>query len=117
MNDSHEVISAFLDDEPFDSAVLLEALSDPVGRDLLVDLIALRHVTQADRENAHASNHHEPWPASLRALAAVAAILVALVGGYIAGAGRSVVSNSAAPRATRVVEAPAWQDVPPRRMP
>jgi hypothetical protein len=48
MNETHEVISAFLDDEPFDASRLVEALSDPAGRDLLIDLIALRHLVEAD---------------------------------------------------------------------
>jgi|SRR5215471_7010094 len=40
--DTHEVISAFIDDEPFDPADLAAALSDPDGRQLLLDLVALR---------------------------------------------------------------------------
>jgi len=38
----HEVISAFLDDEAFDPADLALALSDPEGRQTLLDLVALR---------------------------------------------------------------------------
>ena len=48
MNDTHEVISAFLDDEPFDAGGLATALSDPAGRAVLIDLVALRHVVQPD---------------------------------------------------------------------
>ena len=92
MSDTHEVISAFLDDERFDSTVLVEALSEPAGRDLLIDLIALRHLAQTDGKDAHALNDHKSWCSSLRALAAVAAILVALVGGYLAGAHRNSVA-------------------------
>lgn len=40
--DTHEVVSAFLDDEPFDPADLAAALADPGGRQLLLDLVALR---------------------------------------------------------------------------
>jgi hypothetical protein len=39
---THDVISAFLDDEPFDPAELAAALADPDGRQLLLDLVALR---------------------------------------------------------------------------
>ena len=39
---NHDVISAFLDDEPFDAAELGRALAAPDGRELLLDLIALR---------------------------------------------------------------------------
>ncbi len=38
MSDSHEVISAFLDDEAFDANALAHALSEPAGRELLLDL-------------------------------------------------------------------------------
>ena len=46
MSRQHEVISAFLDDEPFDSEELVGALSDPAGRALLIDLVALRRIVQ-----------------------------------------------------------------------
>ena len=48
MNESHDVISAFLDDEPFDANELANALSEPGGRELLLDFIALRHIVHAD---------------------------------------------------------------------
>ena len=50
MDDTRDVISAFLDDEPFDSNKLTEALSDPAGRTLLIDLIALRHLVQPENK-------------------------------------------------------------------
>ena len=40
--DTHEVVSAFLDDEPFEPADLARALADPGGRQLLLDLVGLR---------------------------------------------------------------------------
>ena len=40
--DNHDVISAFLDNEPFDAAELARALADPQGRELLLDLLAVR---------------------------------------------------------------------------
>ena len=39
---NHEVISAFLDNEPFEPQALAEALAQPEGRELLVDLVTLR---------------------------------------------------------------------------
>ena len=117
MSETHAVISAFLDDEPFDAGELAEALSEPAGRDLLIDLMALRHLVQTEGKATPASADRTPWRSSLRALAAVAAVLVALAGGYFAGQRRSEVAMSAAPPATRVVQAPAaWQDVPAGRM-
>jgi hypothetical protein len=54
--DTHEVVSAFLDDEPFDPAELARALADPGGRQLLLDLVALRTLVR-----------DEPIPAPVRA--------------------------------------------------
>lgn len=45
---THEVVSAFLDDEPFEPADLAAALADPEGRRLLLDLVALRTLVRAD---------------------------------------------------------------------
>jgi negative regulator of sigma E activity len=117
MSDTHEVISAFLDDEPFDARLLMEALSEPAGRDLLIDLIALRHLAQPVENERSVSRNVKPWRSPLRAAMAAAAVLVALVGGYLAGERRSETSVREAPAATRVVDAPsAWQEVPAGRM-
>jgi hypothetical protein len=118
MSDRHEVISAFLDDEPFDANALAQALSEPSGRELLIDLLALRHLVRTEGKEAAVLTAPTSWPSSLRALVAVAAVLVALVGGYLVGQRRSESAMSAAPPATRVVQAPAaWKDVPSGRMP
>src|SRR6185295_6379863 len=86
MNDQtrHEVISAFIDNEPFDANELGTALATPEGRELLLDLISLRHVVIADGTSKSASRvvpARMPW----RGLAAAAAIVLALGGGYLAG--------------------------------
>ena len=113
MSDAHEVISSFLDDEPFNPDRLAEALGEPAGRDLLIDLIALRHLTLDEGNDAPALTDRQPRRSSWPALAAVAAVLVALVGGYLAGQRRSEVTLSVAPAATRVVQAPAaWKTLP-----
>jgi hypothetical protein len=117
MSDTHEVISAFLDDEPFDARKLAEALSESGGRDLLIDLVALRHLTQTESKEAAAAAVQKPRRPALHALAAVAAVLVVFVGGYLVGERRSDVLTSAPPAATRIVEAPAaWQELPSGRM-
>jgi hypothetical protein len=118
MNDAHEVISAFLDDEPFDPRALADALSEPAGRDLFIDLIALRHLTQMNGNDTPALTVQPPRRSSLRAFVAAAAVLVALAGGYLVGQRRGEAEMFEAPPATRVVQAPAvWQDVPVGRMP
>ena len=102
---THEVISAFLDDEPFDSEDLVSALSDPTGRALLIDLVELRRLCST----------HRPRPAyragEFSAAARLAGrrngrrVFVALAGGYLVGERRSVDGSSEAPPPTRIVHA------------
>ena len=118
MSDTQEVIAAFLDDEPFDPNQLADALSDRSWRDLLLDLLALRHLVQPPGHEVPAWVEPQPRRSALRGLAAVAALLVTLAGGYLVGLRRGGAVESAAPPATRVVEAPAaWQDVAAGRLP
>jgi len=94
----HDVISAFLDNEPFDPRALADALATPDGRDLLLDIIAMRALAQVPDQAMKAAPSrasHSGWRGW--ALAA-AAVLVAAVAGY--GAGRQV-----DPPETRVPEA------------
>ena len=108
MNDTHEVISAFLDDEPFGARQLGEALSDPEGRALLIDLVALRHVVQLeDAVEPERAERRSAW----RPLAA-AAVLVALAGGYFIGERRSAQGTSDPPAPSRVVQANEWRSLP-----
>jgi hypothetical protein len=110
MTQTHEVISAFLDDEPFDANDLAAALADPEGRTLLIDSIALRRVVQPD---AAATVVFHDRPSRFRAAIAAAAVLVALAAGYVVGERSSEPSVSEPPAATRVVEgAAAWQQGP-----
>ena len=109
---NHEVISAFLDDEPFEPQALADALADPAGRDLLIDSLLLRHVAQSDEGSTAVT----PIPAlrSKRPLyfAAAAAVLVALLGGYQLGQRQAVDRSLQPPTATRVVQSqPVWQEV------
>ena len=110
MTDTHAVISAFLDDEPFGAAELAAALSDPAGRTLLIDLVALRHIVQPDEPAATtpAGTLRSRW----RPLLATAAMLVALAGGYVLGDRRSAVESSEPPAPTRVVQETTWQVLP-----
>jgi hypothetical protein len=105
MSSTHEVISAFLDDEPFDPQELANTLSDPTGRTLLIDLIALRQIVQltdaAPAITAANPMRRRPW----RLAAAAAALFFALAGGYLVGERRAVATSSEAPPPTRIVEA------------
>lgn len=105
MNSTHEVISALLDDEPFDPEELLTALSEPSGRALLIDLVALRRIVQPSEP---APPMHQIRLLEGRAwtmIAAAAAVLIALAGGYIAGSRQTIETSPGAPPATRIVEA------------
>jgi len=104
---NHEAISAFIDNEPFDAHELASALATPGGRELLLDLIAMRHVVLADITPESAVTgvvKRAPW----RRLAAAAAIVIALAGAYAAG--RQFATNSgttamdAPPAPTKVIE-------------
>jgi hypothetical protein len=110
MSDTHAVISAFIDDEPFDAQALAAALSEPQGRELLIDLVALRHVTQPSRDAVF----ERPRRVSpLRAVLAAAAMLVAIAGGYALGQRQTSIDQSAAPAPTRVIEpSEGWQVLP-----
>jgi hypothetical protein len=106
MSDTHEVISAFLDDEPFDPQELAYALGDPSGRALLIDLLALRRIVQPDEAIPSGLSANGRRNSPLRAFMAAAAVVVALVGGYFVGQSRSAMVSEA-PAPTRVVQGPA----------
>lgn len=105
MSTTHDVISAFLDNEPFDRDALLAALSDPAGRTLLVDLAALRQIVQPSEDAPAFTVPAPPRQPRWRVLAAAAALLIAVVGGYAAGTRQSGDTPAAAPTPTRVVQA------------
>lgn len=112
MNTNYEVVSAFLDDEPFEPQALAEALADPACRALLIDFILLRHVAHAEESATVVT----PAP-SLRSnrpfyLVAAAAAVVALLGGYQLGQRQSLDDSPRPPAATRVVQsAPVWREL------
>ena len=112
MNIDHEVISAFLDDEPFEPQALAEALADPACRELLIDFVLLRHVAQSDESaSAVAATPALPSKRPLYLVAAAAAV-VALLGGYQLGQRQSTDDSPRPPAATRVVQsAPVWQEL------
>jgi len=105
MNTAHEVISAFLDDEPFDPQDLANALDDPAGRTLLIDSLMLRRIVQPTDAmppmKAAVPARRFAW----RAVAAAAMFVVALTGGYLVGERRSIAPVEEAPPPTRVVQA------------
>ena len=102
----HDVISAFLDNEPFDAQELSAVLATQEGRDLLIDLIALRSVVQPpEQAPLVGAGRRQLWM-----WASAAAVLFALVSGYQFGRASG---NGATPRpgATIAITAPAPTNV------
>jgi hypothetical protein len=112
MNTNHEVISAFLDDEPFDPQALADALADPAGRQVLIDFVLLRHLAQSEESASIVAAEPTVRPKRLPYFVAAAAVVVALVGGYQLGQQQPTDDSPRPPAATRVVQsAPVWQEV------
>jgi hypothetical protein len=107
MSDIDDVISAFLDGEPFDPDDLTGALADASGRALLIDLIALRHVVRADViAPAGSRRFQRGWVGVLVA----AALVLTLLGGYRIGEWRGTAAAETPPAPTRIVPATSgWQ--------
>lgn len=111
MTSSHEVISAFLDDEPYEPQALAEALADPAGREMLIDFVLLRHVAESE-ESASVITAPAPTPHKPMYWVAAAAVVVALLGGYELGQRQSTNDSLSPPTATRVVQSDSvWQQV------
>jgi hypothetical protein len=105
MSKTYEVLSAFLDDEPFDPRDLDAAVSDEAGRALLIDLMALRRIVQPSEPppSIQMPTRVHGWHVT----AAAAAVVLALAGGYVAGARRAPAASAdvPAPAPSRVVQA------------
>ena len=71
---THDVISAFLDNEPFDARELSSALATDEGRAMLIDLVALRHLISDDGVAGWHVATSRP-PARVRWFAAAAAAI------------------------------------------
>ena len=108
MQTNFEVISAFLDDEPFAADELTNALSTPEGRRFLIDTIALRGMARSTDDVFVAT------PAKTRVarrLALVAAAILAAVASFQLGQRQALNAPLRAPEPTRVISGgPAWQD-------
>ena len=124
MTNEHDytgTIAAFIDGEPVVPVDLRDALARSEGRDYLVELLALRELVGREPEvDALAvTSPRGKWHA-WRPLALAAALLLAVLGGYLVGL-RQVPSVAApgtlangqsetAPEPTVVVVVERWQD-------
>lgn len=113
MSTNYEVISAFLDSEPFEPQTLAEALADPAAREMLIDFLQLRHLALSEESASVVTT----TPSSLRSIgpryfAAAAAVIVALLGAYQLGQRHATDDLARPPSATRVVQSgPMWQQL------
>jgi hypothetical protein len=105
MNPTHEVISAFVDDEPFDPQALATALSDERGRELVIDRGELRRLVQPEVGVPPTQFMRAVRRFGWRPAVAAAAVCLALAGGYVLGDRRAAAPAAEAPQPTRVVQA------------
>jgi hypothetical protein len=108
-HDPHEILSAFVDGEPVDTAALAEALAGPGAREALLDFVLLRAAVCAD--DARPSDRLAPrirrvlgakrrW-APLAA--AAAALVVAVAGGGWWTLHERAARRDAPPEATQTI--------------
>jgi hypothetical protein len=105
MSDTHEVISSFLDNEPFDLDELADALSEPDGRELLIELVALHRLVQPAEDLPPSVVVGPVRRSRWRVAAMAAALCLAIAGGYVVGERQSATESPQAPPPTRVVQA------------
>lgn len=104
---NHDVISAFLDNEPFNATELADTLANPEGRALLIDLIALRGVVQPEPVPLTLPSRRRQ---TLRLVVTAAGLALALGLGYQVGREQEA-GAAAPPEPTRTIAADApWQD-------
>jgi hypothetical protein len=103
-----DVISAFLDNEPFDARELASVLAEPDGRETLIQLMGLRDIVQPAASDALVTqpSRRRPFVLVLRA----AVVLLAVGAGYALGASlhrahqaASAIDSSTPPAPTIVV--------------
>ncbi len=133
MDASYEILDAFVDGETVDPVALKRALSDPAGRDYLIDTWMLRGLVQDELATEVAPPNPQLSPSSSPRSWLIAASIAAvcLVGGYAVGArfagvivprpapapaesvSAPMLSSSAVPAATRVIRLemdPNWNE-------
>jgi hypothetical protein len=107
MEPRFEIIDAFVDGERVDAAALKLALSEPAGRDYLVDVWLLRESLQEEM-----ASEASPTAATVRARGArpwlmAAALAACLIGGYFTGHRMSGTASPSTPSSQPPVVAPA----------
>ena len=106
MADRFEVIDAFADGERVDPRALKQALAAPEGRDYLVDVWLLREGVQDDMRLEAVPSRPVRRAPSRSWLLAVAASIVCLIAGYVAGTRSLGATPGTAEAVSRGAEAP-----------
>jgi hypothetical protein len=102
---AHELLSALLDREPVDPDLLADLLDDPAARALLVDFVRLRFVLHGDTEGAAPAPRLDvPRRRSAAWILRIAAALVLLALGAVAGRRFALGDVDTPPEPTRVVQ-------------
>jgi hypothetical protein len=110
MEDTFEVITAFVDGERVDPQALKDALSDSEGREYLIDIVALREAV-SDRAVVAPALADSQRPLRYW-LAAAAVVLLSAASGYAVGA--RGVGEAATPSSTVVGRQPIEAPTPSR---
>jgi hypothetical protein len=100
MDSRFEIIDAFVDGERVDAAALKLSLSEPAGRDYLVDVWLLREGVQEQMAAEPAAPSAMPRTPRARAWLMAAALVISVAGGYVVGyrvSGSLAQSKPAAP--------------------
>ena len=101
----YATVEAFIDGELVSPEALKSALADPASRDHLVDLLVLREAVRTMVSTPYPMAERPTMlPNRLPWLAAAAAVVISLIGGYVAG--QRVVAPVAAQSVQAAVHAP-----------
>ena len=114
-HDPHEILSAFVDGEPVDTAALAEALAGPGAREALLDFVLLRAAVRSDA--ARPSDLLAPRVRRVLVgerrwapLAAAAALVVAVAGGGWWALNERAARRDAPPEASRTLVLECGED-------
>ena len=84
MDSQFEALAAWVDGEPVSRTEVATALETPEGRDYVLDLMALRQMVSVTTPSLAARPAQRP-AARWKALAAAAAVVLCVAGGFAAG--------------------------------
>ena len=84
-DDPFLVIEALLDGERVDGRAIKDALAEPAGRDHFVDLLMLREAVSGMGPHRWSAARHSHSRRGVKWIAAAAAVMVCVTGGYVAG--------------------------------